>query len=188
MLRYFLVLAVTDGSLLAAAFVAGLLATNEPRGPHAVWRGVHVLVALTATMGTLAVHSIAYTYFLATGKWAAEVVRVYGLPTWINDQAKRNKRKAFRFEFWGMSAIAIAAWLGAGADAQGLNPLWHLAGAAAASAFNVVAFGVVYAVILQQARLLLEVKDQADRMRAARYGPDAAPAAVKSLPGDEEFV
>src|SRR4051812_31227058 len=119
MLRNFLVLAVTDGSLLVATFVLGLLASGEPRGPHTGMRGVHVLVALLATMATLAVHSIAYTYFLATGKWAAEVVRVYGLPEWVNHQAKKNKRKAFRFEFWGMTAVAVAAWLGAAADAQG---------------------------------------------------------------------
>ena len=33
MLRYFLVLAVTNGSLLVTSFVLGLLATGEPRGP-----------------------------------------------------------------------------------------------------------------------------------------------------------
>lgn len=176
MLRYFLVLAVTDGSLLVASFVLGLMASGEPRGPHAVWHGVHVLIALLATMATLAVHSIAYTYFLATGKWAAEVVRVYQLPTWINDQAKKNKRKAFRFEFYGMSLIAITAWLGAGADTQGLNPLWHLAVAAVALAFNLGAFAVEYAIIVAQARLLLEVKAQADRLREARYGPEALAA------------
>src|SRR5436309_15758817 len=82
MLRYFLVLAVTDGSLLVASFVLGLLATGEPRGPGAIWRGVHILFALMTTMATLAVHSIVYTYFLATGKWAREVVRVYQLPEW----------------------------------------------------------------------------------------------------------
>ena len=176
MLRYFLVLAVSDTSLLVAAFVVGLFATGEPRGPHAIWRGVHVLVALTATMATLAVHSIVYTYFLATGKWAAEVVRVYGLPGWINDQAKKNKRKAFRFEFWGMTLVAVAAWVGAGADTQRLDPLWHLGASAVAVGFNLGAFAVVYAVIVQQARLLLEVKSQADRLREARYGPEAVAA------------
>lgn len=167
MLRYFLVLAVSDASFLIATFVVGLIASGEPRGPHAIWRGVHLLIALAATMATLAVHSIAYTYFLATGKWAAEVVRVYNLPAWINDQAKKNKRKAFRFEFWGMTTVAIAAWLGAGADTMGLNPLVHLASAAVALGFNIGAFAVVYAVIVAQARLLLEVKDQADRLREA---------------------
>jgi hypothetical protein len=172
MLRYFLVLAVTDGSLLVASFVLGLLATGEPRGPGSIFRGVHILFALLTTMTTLAVHSIAYTYFLATGKWAKEVVRVYGLPEWINQQAKKNKRKAFRFEFWSMTLIAITAWLGAAADTQGLNPLWHLAIAAATLAFNFGAFGVEYAVIVAQARLLKEVKDQADHLRAARYGTE----------------
>jgi hypothetical protein len=174
MLRYFLVLAVTDGSLLVASFVVGLMATGEPRGPGAIWHGVHVLLALFTTMTTLAVHSIAYTYFLATGKWAKEVVRVYQLPEWINTQAKKNKRKAFRFEFWSMSLIAITAWLGAASDTQRLNPLWHLGVAAATLAFNFVAFVVEYAVIVAQARLLLEVKDQADRLRAARYGAEAS--------------
>ena len=107
MLRYFLVLAVTDGSLLVASFVLGLIATGEPRGPHAVWRAIHLLFALLTTMATLAVHSIVYTYFLATGKWAKEVVRVYQLPEWVNDQAKKNKRKAFRFELWSMTLIAV---------------------------------------------------------------------------------
>ena len=168
MLRSFLVLAVTDASLLIASFVVGLLATGEPRGPHAVWRGVHVLVALAATMATLAVHSIVYTYFLATGKWAAEVVRVYGLPTWVNDQAKKNKRKAFRYEFWGMACVAVAAWMGAGADTLRLDPLWHLAAAGFALAFNASAFSVEYAIIVNHARLLMEVKSQADRLRESR--------------------
>src|SRR3954465_11666922 len=174
MLRNFLVLAVTDGSLLVTTFVLGLFASGEPRGPHAVLRGVHVLVALLATMATLAVHSIAYTYFLATGKWAAEVVRVYQLPEWVNAQAKKNKRKAFRFEFWSMTLIAITAWLGAASDTQRLGPLWHLGVSAATLAFNLGAFAVEYAVIVAQSRLLLEVKAQADRLREARSGPGAA--------------
>jgi hypothetical protein len=178
MLRYFLVLAVTDGSLLAASFVLGLLASGEPRGPHAVLRGVHVLFAILTTMATLAVHSIVYTYFLATGKWAQEVVRVYGLPEWVNHQAKKHKRKAFRFEFWAMTTVAVAAWLGAGADAQGLNPLWHLGASVVAVGFNLGAFGAEYAVIVAHARLLTEVKAQADRLREARYGPEAGTGAL----------
>jgi len=176
MLRYFLVLAVADGSLLLASFVVGLLASSEPRGPGAVWHGVHVLIALFTTMTTLAVHSIAYTYFLATGKWTKEVVRVYELPEWINDQAKKNKKKAFRFEFWSMTLIAIAAWSGAASDTQGLNSLWHLGIAAIALAFNLGAFVAEYAIIVTQSRLLLEVKARADKLREARYGTEIATA------------
>jgi len=184
MLRYFLVLAVTDGSLLIASFVLGLLATGEPRGPGSIWRGIHLLFALFTTMATLGVHSIVYTYFLATGKWAKEVVHVYQLPEWINSQAKKNKRKAFRFEFWSMTLIAIAAWSGAAADTSGLNPLWHLGIAAGAIAFNLGAFAVEYAVIVAQARLLMEVKAQADQMREERYGPDQALTVETTSEGD----
>ena len=120
------------------------------------------------TLATLAVHSIVYTYFLATGKWAKEVVRVYQLPEWINTQAKKNKRKAFRFVMWSTTWICVTAWLGAAADTQGTNPLWHLGIAAVMLAFNFGAFAVEYAVIVAQVRLLIEVKDQADHLREAR--------------------
>jgi hypothetical protein len=187
MIRSFLVLAVTNGSLLVASFVLGLLASGEPRGPGAVWRGVHVLFALFTTLATLAIHSIVYTYFLATGKWAQEVVRVYRLPEWINAQAKTNKRTAFRFEFWSMAAVGVAAWLGAGSDTGRTHPLWHLGAAAAALAFNLGAFAVEYAVIVAHARLLLEVKARADRLREQRYeGEPAAAVDAEPSPGPGE--
>jgi hypothetical protein len=173
MLRYFLVLAVTAGSLLTASFVLGLMATAEPRGPHDVWHSIHILFALMTTMAALAVHSIVYTYFLATSKWAKEVVRVYQLPEWINTQAKKNKRKAFRFVMWSTTWIAVTAWLGAASDTQGTNPLWHLGVAAVMLAFNVGSFIVEYAVIVTQVRLLADVKNKADSLRAARYGAEA---------------
>ncbi|MDR3637669.1 MAG: hypothetical protein P4L84_27935 [Isosphaeraceae bacterium] len=184
MLRYFLVLAVTDGSLLIASFVLGLLASGEHQQPRSTLRDVHFLIALLTTMVTLAVHSIVYTYFLATMKWAKEVVHVYQLPEWINDQAKKNKRKAFRFVFWSITAVAVAAWLGAAAHTRaGLGwPLWHLGAAALALAFNFGAFAVEYAVILSHARLLLEVKARADKLRVERYGPEGAAVAGEVRP------
>ena len=85
----------------------------------------------------LGIHSIVYTYFVATGKWAKEVVHAYQLPDWIGTQATKNKRRAFRFIMGSMTAIAVAAWLGAAADTRGpAYALWHLAAAAFAIAFN----------------------------------------------------
>jgi hypothetical protein len=165
MLRYFLVLAVTAGSLLVASFVLGLIVSGDPQGPYSIWHRIHILFALLSIVVALGVHSIVYTYFLATGKWAREVVRVYELPDWINTQAKKNKRKAFRFVMWSTLWIFAAAWLGAAADTGRLNPLWHLGIAAATLAFNFGAFAIEYAVIVAQVRLLTEVKDQADRLR-----------------------
>jgi len=168
--RIFLRLAVADGTLLIAIFVLGLFASAEPRGPGhppAVWHGTHVLLGVFAVMFTLLTHSVVYTYFLGTNKWVKEVVHVYRMPEWVEVQSKRNKKKAFRFEFWSMALIGIAAWLGAGADAQGLNPLWHLAATSTAIAFNFTAFFAEYATIVAQARLLIEVKARADEQREA---------------------
>ncbi|MFO0891003.1 MAG: hypothetical protein U0790_17900 [Isosphaeraceae bacterium] len=170
MIRYFLVLAVTGTSLLVASFVLGLLAS----GQDPTWRGVHVLFSLLTVVCLLGIHSIVYTYFMATGKWAKEVVRVYQLPDWFVAHATRNKRRAFRFVMMSMTAIAITAWLGAAAHARSLDYApWHLGVAALTIAFNLGSFAVEYAGIVAHARLLLELKAQADRLREARYGTTA---------------
>ncbi len=156
-----------------ADFVIGLFATGDLHGPGAVARGVHVLFSLATVVVLLGIHSIVYTYFVATGKWAKEVVTVYQLPDWINAQAKKNKRRAFRFIMWSMTAIAVAAWLGAAADTRGSSyTLWHLGFAALAVAFNLGSFIVEYGVIVAHVRLLTELKERADRLRQDRYGPD----------------
>jgi hypothetical protein len=182
MIRYFLVLAVTGGSLLLADFALGLFAAGEVRGPHAIWHGVHLLFSLLTVVVLLGIHSIVYTYFMATGKWAKEVVRVYQLPGWFVAQATRNKRRAFRFIMGSMTAIAITAWMGAAADTRGsAYAPWHLGAAALTIAFNLGSFIVEYGGIVSHARLLLELKSQADQLREARYGTaNAAGASVEA--------
>ncbi len=174
MIRYFLVMAVTGSSLLSADFVLGFFATGDAHGPGAIARGVHVLFSLATVVTLLGIHSIVYTYFVATGKWAKEVVQVYQLPEWITAQATKNKRRAFRFIMGSMTVIAVAAWLGAAVDTRGsAYSIWHLGSAALALAFNLGSFVVEYAVIVAQVRLLTELKDRADRLREARYGPES---------------
>jgi hypothetical protein len=173
MIRYFLVMAVTGGSLLLADFAVGLFATGDAHGPGAIARGVHILFSLATVVALLGIHSIVYTYFVATGKWAKEVVAAYQLPDWIN------KRRAFRFILWSMTAIAVAAWLGAAVDTRGESySLWHLGFAAIAVAFNLGSFIVEYAVIVAHVRLLTELKERADRLREERYGRASATAAA----------
>jgi hypothetical protein len=175
--RHFLVMAVTGGSLLVADFVIGLFATGDLHGPGAVARGVHILFSLATVVVLLGIHSIVYTYFVATGKWAKEVVTVYQLPDWINAQAKKNKRRAFRFIMWSMTAIAVAAWLGGASDTRGPSYTpWHLGFAALAVAFNFGSFIVEYSVIVAHVRLLRELKERADRLREERYGLPAGSA------------
>ena len=140
-----------------------------------------MLLSIATVVALLGIHSIVYTYFVATGKWAKEVVTVYQLPEWFNTQAKKNKRRAFRFVFWSMTTIAVAAWLGGAADTISTSyTIWHLGSAALALAFNLGAFVVEYAVIVVQVRLLTELKDRADRLREARYGLDPKELGVRS--------
>ena len=178
MIRYFLVLAVTGGSLLLANFVLGWFAADEVRGPHAVWHGIHLLFSLFTVVCLLGIHSIVYTYFMATAKWAKEVVHVYQLPEWFVAHAMRNKRRNFRFIMGSMTALAVTAWLGAAADTQGAGYApWHLVAATIAIAFNLGSFVVEYGGIVAHHRLLLELKSPADRLREARYGAGSAAGA-----------
>ena len=171
MIRYFLVLAVTGGSLLLADFVLGLFAAGEAHGPHAIWHAVHLLFSLLTVVMLLGIHSIVYTYFMATGKWAKEVVRVYQLPEWFVAQATRNKRRAFRFIMGSMTAITITAWMGAAADTRGQAYVALAPGCPRAD--DCLQPGVVRCGIRgdrPHARLLMELKSQADQLREARYG------------------
>jgi hypothetical protein len=171
MIRNFLVLAVTGTSFLVADFVLGLFAAGEVRGPHEIWHGIHLLFSLLTVIVLLGVHSIVYTYFMATARWAKEVVRVYQLPEWFVAHAMRNKRRSMRFIFGSMAAVAIAAWLGAAADTRGpAYAPWHLGVVTLMIAFNLGSFGIEYVGIMSHARLLAELKSQADALREARYG------------------
>lgn len=171
--RIFLGMAITDGTLLLVSFGLGFAANGGARGPGS-WYTVHFLFGLLATMTTLLVHSIAFTYFLGTGRWVKEVVTVYKLPAWVHAQAVRNKRRAFPFAVLGMFMVGGTAWLGAGAERLGWPTALHLGMAAVALGFTLGAFAVEYAAIVAQARLILEVKDQADRLREAQQTQAAA--------------
>lgn len=164
--RIFLGLAVTSGTMLVVTFVLGFFVPPRQGG---FWHDLHFLVALTSLVVTMMVHSIVYTWFIGTGKWIKEVVHVYGLPEWVNAQAKKHKRRAFPFIFWSIMFLGAAAWLGAYVDTRrDAQPLWHLGVAAVSLAFNLVAFVMEYASILTQARLLEDVRTEADRLRLER--------------------
>ena len=136
-----------------------------------------MLLALFTTLTTLAVHSIVYTYFLATGKWAKEVVRVYQIPDGSTPRRRRTRE--------GVPVRDLEHDVDRHRRlARRRRPTpWHEPALApgdrrAGLAFNLGAFAVEYAVIVAQARLLMEVKDQADHLREAALRPRKPTAAA----------
>ena len=85
MIRYFLVLAVTGARCSPPISCSGFSPPATAHGAGAIARGIHVLFSLATVVALLGVHSIVYTYFVATGKWAKEVVTVYQLARLVHD-------------------------------------------------------------------------------------------------------
>jgi hypothetical protein len=173
--KIFLALAVGNGTLLIISYALGFLVPSEAGG---TMHDLHFLVALLTMLATLMVHGIVYTYMLGTNKWVQEVTRVYRLPEWMETQSKRNKARARPLVMWGMLAIGATVWLGGAADTmRGFGGFWHLMMASFTIGFTALAFTLEYFSIVAQARLLLEVKVQADRLRQASLTEAAAASA-----------
>lgn len=181
MIRAYLILATTAVSLLAAAFATGMMASASPRDELRTWGEVHLAASLATVIAVLAIHSVVYTYFIATTRLVKEVSRASGLPDWLLARARRNKGRAARFILGGAAAAAVAAWSGAALDARGAAfAPWHLAAASFAVGFNAVAFFIEYAGVISHQRLIAELRAMADRARAARRDDSSADEASTS--------
>jgi len=100
MKRFFIQLTNANMLLLLTVTVWGHFADPNSSFP--------VLVGFTAVFTAL-IHSIIYTYFIATGKFVERAIEEHGYPrTEAMDQAKSNKMKAFRYGF-----LAIMVTMGA---------------------------------------------------------------------------
>ena len=51
---------------------------------------MHLLGGLSAALLSLLLHSLVFTYFIGTGRWVQEVVKAYGLPGSIWEDARTN--------------------------------------------------------------------------------------------------
>ncbi len=168
MVRWFLALAVAGGLLLAADTTLGFVAAPTD-GPPAAGRVVRRLVSLLAGAAVAGAHATVLAYFAATGRWAEATARAEGLPDWYSAQAIRNRRRVFAFVAGGTITATASAALGvAGAS----YAAWHLGAAATALSFNLGSFAVEYAAISGHLRLLMELDNHADRLRAGRAEPE----------------
>lgn len=88
MKRIFATLAVVSTLLLLTALVLGLNIGDPANRAEAVQRVLkyHFLTAMAALVFAALVHAIVLTYFMGTGRWIEETVRVYHLDEqWLKD-------------------------------------------------------------------------------------------------------
>ncbi len=106
MKRLFLQLTFANSMLLIGVTIWGHFLSAEPDAMS----GFDVLAVLV-TIFTALVHSVVYTYFIATAKFVERAVEEHGYAHALSvDDAKANKRKAFRYGFLAMLGVMIACF------------------------------------------------------------------------------
>lgn len=140
------------------------------------WATVHRLSGAFAALTVVLVNSMAFTYFIGTGRWCREVVEAYGLAGSLFERARGLKRRVFPWVLLGMLSVVLAASLGAAADPASGRPGtadWvpvHLIGSLACVGVIGCCFQAQYAVIRQQQTLVGEVLDQVAEVRRRLSG------------------
>ncbi|MBM4068829.1 MAG: hypothetical protein FJ271_07770 [Planctomycetes bacterium] len=173
MTRIFLTLAVFVILAMTATIIVGFASFSmEVSGAKSDTFMVHFNLGLVTVLAILLVHCIIFTYFLGTGRWVKEVGLAYQLPDQHLPKLTRElKRSTFPPALFAMlTAIGTAA---AGAGAQLQEWPWYIHATAAGITFlvNLWAFAVEYANLRLNARVITEVLDEVDRIRASRGLP-----------------
>lgn len=175
MKRYFVIFVTLSAILLGLAFLSGiefLYTRSQAAGVAASEQTrftLHMGLSLAASLFTLLVHCIVFTYLLGTGKWVKEVASAYGMP--LDGWPEKAKAFKIRVNQWLLLAmfITIAATVtGAGAQTE-INSWWSIAHPLLAVAVlfaNGWAFKLEYAIILENEVVLQSVKEEADRLKA----------------------
>ena len=146
MSRIFLTLSLLSLALLVAALTIGLTmgdlyAKPEPSEATYVSATRHRLTGGAAALGVVLVESLAFTYFIGTGRWCREVVETYRFDRAPLIACNRIKRRTFPWLVLGMLAVVGVSALGAAADPATLRPNtqawanWHLLGACSGIVF-----------------------------------------------------
>src|SRR5262245_17369363 len=107
MIRIFSVLAVANALALILSFTFGLISmwSGGLTDPDSRTFHVHFLCGLFASVATLLVHCLIFTYLLGTGRWVREVTLAYDLPDApLYKTTRELKRRAFPPALFAMLA------------------------------------------------------------------------------------
>lgn len=168
----FLGLACLNAVALFVTFSLGFFTEAGPAlGPNTSLNhahDVHFLAGLITAVFTLLVHSLAFTYFLGTGRWVQEVVGAYRLPGSMFERSRSLKSRTFPFILGSMLLVIAATTSGAACDRDMLRPTFHLALAVLTVAFNLWSYLFEFRTIRANRNLLEQIMEDVKRMRQER--------------------
>ena len=175
MARIFVGLAALNTAFLLATFTIGFFAEGRQElaggdaDAAALWPfTVHFLLGLFTTLLTLLVHSLAFTYFIGTGRWVEKVVASYMLPKELWSQSRNLKMRALPAFLGSVFMVLLATILGAAVDRGLLDGTLHMAAAMLAILFNLWSYLREYRALLANGGLIDHIMAEVKRMRAER--------------------
>jgi hypothetical protein len=151
-----LFIALTALNLLFLGTAMGLayLGRGHPLG-H--W---HVLIGALAGIVCCGVHSVVFTYFIATAKWIQHAVAVKQLNPALVAPTRSFKAQAFPAALLAIATVLAAAFSGAATDNRMLSPGWHHVLAWLALVANALVAVVEYRAIVRNGALVDRVLEQ----------------------------
>jgi hypothetical protein len=175
MSRILLGLAGLTGIILLLSFTVGFACEGReyvhadvPLTPAQRLFTVHLLSGLLASLLSLLLHSLVFTYFIGTGRWVQEVVQAYGFPGSIWERARALKMRALPFILGSILSVIAAATLGAATDRGLLDRNAHLVAAVLAVGCNFWSYLREYQVVAANNQLIIEIMEQVNRKRRER--------------------
>jgi hypothetical protein len=171
MKRIFTTLATINGLALVLSAVLGWWSARGGRGvsEDALYLA-HFGFALAASILTLLVHCIVFTYFLGTGRWVKEVKYAYRLPDEPWPRLTRDlKRRTFPIALAAMLVTIAAAASGAGRQLQEWPWQVHASLALATLAVNLFAFVLEYRNISINGHAIENVTAIVEEIRASHH-------------------
>lgn len=151
MKRVFPPLAVADLILLCAAAVLGLSVEGQRLYPQ------HFGLALFATVLTVLLHVVVFTYFTASGKLMTQAVTIGRLDRDPLQQIAHFKRRITRCVALAYAVLLTTVALGALIDNQGRLHGWHGLCGALTILVNAVIFHIENDLIVRNGCLIAEV-------------------------------
>lgn len=148
MISLFLGLTAANLVCLIAATTLGYLFGGTEQGS---W---HMLSGVLAAITCIAVHSVVYTYFIATAKWVQHAVAVKKLDPQLVAPTRSFRAQAFPAALLAMATVFVAAVFGVRSDAYGARDEWHQVLALASIAINAAVAPVEYRAIARNGRLI----------------------------------